>query len=725
MNMKSKVTSTKFALPRWWYLPVLLLGCMVFLQVAHADIPASERQVLLDLYQSTNGNDWTGNTGWNGPAGTECAWYGITCDAAGEHVTGIDLRDNNLSGSLPSSLQGLTNLEYFLVEDNHLSGPIPSLQGLANLRWFDGHNNQLSGAIPSLQGLTSLRDFYVSSNQLSGSIPSLQGLTSIGFFSVSHNQLTGTIPSLQGLTSLYWFEVGTNQLSGSIPSLQGLTSLQYFYVDNNQLSGSIPSLQGLTSLQSFLVNNNQLSGPMPGAPQPNDLMAGYSRLCPNDLNPTPDSDWDAATGITPWFTDCVNAPPTIEINPERLDVSLFAGNVLDETLTITNPGGRDLEWAIEDGSVSLELDDGGLENAWTARRGTEQFIFLNRFSPPPYEFPFQLKEVKVYLNEANKDDRFRLLVYENTLGSSDPANGAHLLYNKVVRASGGGQWNSFALEPPVLLQGPGDMLIGAIALETRGNNYAPIGFDTTTDSKRSWVGTWSGNPDAPEVPELPPNNVWYRVDTPPSPGQPHPGTLMIRGYGKSADCADPVDMPWLSVDPTSGTIVPGNSSAVTVGFDADRIPGTYKAKLCFSSNDPVRPVVLVPVTLKIPSISIGGVHTLGPAVGGFRLYSIEVRNAGADPVSSFAIHATSGVLAPHKACVNNNGKIACALPDTGVLTCQQGDCDVQAPGIPSGGSIQLIGRFDGNDWPQVSVSADVAAGQCGTVDVGNPGVCEN
>ncbi|MBS0569710.1 MAG: hypothetical protein JSS28_03820, partial [Proteobacteria bacterium] len=56
----------------------------------HAAIPASERQVLLNLYAYTDGIDWDPQYqgGWNGPAGTECTWYGITCDAQGATVIG-------------------------------------------------------------------------------------------------------------------------------------------------------------------------------------------------------------------------------------------------------------------------------------------------------------------------------------------------------------------------------------------------------------------------------------------------------------------------------------------------------------------------------------------------------------------------------------------------------------------------------------------------------------
>jgi hypothetical protein len=44
------------------------------------------------------------------------------------------------------------------------------------------------------------------------------------------------------------------------------------------------------------------------------LLAGRSSLCPNFLNHTPDPNWDAATGESPWYTNCVGTvpPPTLQ-----------------------------------------------------------------------------------------------------------------------------------------------------------------------------------------------------------------------------------------------------------------------------------------------------------------------------------------------------------------------------------------------------------------------------
>ena len=67
-----------------------------------------------------------------------------------------------------------------------------------------------------------------------------------------------------------------------------------------------------------------------------------------------------------------------------------------------------------------------------------------------------------------------------------------------------------------------------------------------------------------------------------------------------APCVPPTEVPWISLSPASGNISPGNSDEVTVHMDAsDLTAGTYHANVCVGSNDPVRPLVGVPVTLTV------------------------------------------------------------------------------------------------------------------------------
>lgn len=67
--------------------------------------------------------------------------------------------------------------------------------------------------------------------------------------------------------------------------------------------------------------------------------------------------------------------------------------------------------------------------------------------------------------------------------------------------------------------------------------------------------------------------------------------------GTTQDCLLPE---WLQVDPGSGQLTGGASQPVEVTLDTTGLAaGDHPASLCFASNDPVRPLVVVPVTLTV------------------------------------------------------------------------------------------------------------------------------
>ena len=108
----------------------------------------TDRAALAALYNATNGSSWQDDTNWlsNRPLGE---WHGISTDADGR-VTELSLYDNQLSGSIPSELGNLANLDTLSLYDNQLSESIPSeLGNLDNLEYLYLGGNQLSGCVPA------------------------------------------------------------------------------------------------------------------------------------------------------------------------------------------------------------------------------------------------------------------------------------------------------------------------------------------------------------------------------------------------------------------------------------------------------------------------------------------------------------------------------------------------------------------------------------------------
>ena len=216
---------------------------------------------LVALYNSTDGANWTHHDNWlSGPVST---WYGVTVN--NNRVTGLDLHQNNLTGTIPQEIGDLTNLTRLSLYDNQLAGSIPNeIRNLTNLNYLYLHINQLNGEIPAEIGnLTNLSSLLLQSNQLTGLIPAEIGnLTNLTQLSLWGNQLTGSIPAQIGnLSQLQYLYLSRNQFSGTIPTeLFSLTHLVYLELDNNQFSGALPpEFDRLTNLVKLYLSHNQLS----------------------------------------------------------------------------------------------------------------------------------------------------------------------------------------------------------------------------------------------------------------------------------------------------------------------------------------------------------------------------------------------------------------------------------------------------------------------------------
>lgn len=185
---------------------------------------SSDREALIALYESTRGQRWNNNQNWL-TSKPLAEWYGIQTNAAGR-VTGIDLHENGLRGTLPRELGRLEFMETLNLSSNAVRGTIPSsLGGLARMEKLDLANNDLTGSIPvSLGGMTRLSYLYLHRNRLTGNIPdSLGNLVNLEVLNLSFNVLSGQIPLSLGdilfrRVSLYFYSDGANnRFSGCIP----------------------------------------------------------------------------------------------------------------------------------------------------------------------------------------------------------------------------------------------------------------------------------------------------------------------------------------------------------------------------------------------------------------------------------------------------------------------------------------------------------------------------
>ncbi|WP_296258960.1 M64 family metallopeptidase [uncultured Phocaeicola sp.] len=192
----------------------------------------TDRDILIALYDATNGENWTNNTNWctNAPLSE---WYGVTLDYSQERVQYIHLSYNNLVGSIPEEIGNLTELYTLDLSGNTLTGEIPSSIGNMHiLGYLYLNNNQLTGSIPQEIGnLSDLRACYIYENQLMGNIPSKFGnLINLEYCYLFGNQLTGEVPeTLSRLTKLQAMDFSDNMLGGDVP--EAVTATDWWQIN--------------------------------------------------------------------------------------------------------------------------------------------------------------------------------------------------------------------------------------------------------------------------------------------------------------------------------------------------------------------------------------------------------------------------------------------------------------------------------------------------------------
>ncbi len=189
------------------FFSVFLIGTI------HAQgITVADSNALVDLYNSTGGASWTNKTGWLTTAFAK-DWFGVT--RAGNRVAAIDLSNNNLVGTIPSTIGNLSNLNSLQLFNNKLTGTIPAgLATLLNLTSLGLEQNQLSGQIPAAIGnIGGLTQITLSDNLFTDSIPvTFKNLSFLQKLEIQNNRLD-VLPKLNSIGTLTTLKVEGNRFT--------------------------------------------------------------------------------------------------------------------------------------------------------------------------------------------------------------------------------------------------------------------------------------------------------------------------------------------------------------------------------------------------------------------------------------------------------------------------------------------------------------------------------
>ena len=262
--------------------------------------PAQEKEVLMDLYFSTNGQQWYETSGWNGTTNNtfHCSWYGITCHNNTSYIKSIMLGYNNLDGSLPSNIWKIRNLFSLCIPGNpnlrgslgdlifgntsnlltvsfnaasitgHIPDDIIRLIKLQNFLGCDMNGDGFSGPLPEdIGNMTELRLLCLGGNNFIGEIPrSVSKLKRLFYLDLQNTpgMMHGNLTDLLSLPSMSWLLVSGVKLTGTMPRVLSKKIIVLVF-QGNEIEGTLPQIipKG-KMLQVLNVANNQLTGDIPG-----------------------------------------------------------------------------------------------------------------------------------------------------------------------------------------------------------------------------------------------------------------------------------------------------------------------------------------------------------------------------------------------------------------------------------------------------------------------------
>lgn len=361
---------------------------------------------------------------------------------------------------------------------------------------------------------------------------------------------------------------GTNQLGGIdfyAGSLSGSGETAGYYFDDVSYSETTAAMNPTISLDPTSIDTW--------------AVAGGSSVVPMTVSNTGQADLVFSTNVI-YDLDILKSTP---VNPAPATYAVKR-TLTHTSATATNGGSPNTS----DATAQLHYDgDNASAIGWSSNPIT--VTVAARF-PNAMTVPYagmNLVSVELYINDLNAGtNTCTLKVYKD----GDIYEPGSLIYSQDFTPTGQ-DWNVVTLTTPVPITGD-DLWVGYTFTQADAGIYIPGCDDGTNfNINGDYLSTGVGWSHLSNNPALPYNwNIRANLEGTPIPQ-------------------------WCTVNPTTGTITPGNNLPVDVTCDAtDLTVGTYNAVVRFISNDPVNDMLDVPVTFTVAGVGIDEAGKLGVAI---------------------------------------------------------------------------------------------------------------
>ncbi|EXB59774.1 putative LRR receptor-like serine/threonine-protein kinase [Morus notabilis] len=250
-------------------IPFHIFIFLIFLShgVLSETLQEQERSVLLKLKQHWGNISFMDE--WTPSSNSHCSWPGITCTS--NSVTGLSLRNVNITGPVPSFICDLKNVTTINLGDNYIPGEFPrAVFNCSKLEALDLSENYFVGTLPDdIDKLAKLQRLVLGGNNFTGDIPPVIGkLQELKVLALGSNLFNGSLaPEIGDLSNLEDLRLANNGLlvRSELPSnYTQLRKLKILWVFNSNLIGEIPqSIGDMEALEWVDLSRNDLHGKIP------------------------------------------------------------------------------------------------------------------------------------------------------------------------------------------------------------------------------------------------------------------------------------------------------------------------------------------------------------------------------------------------------------------------------------------------------------------------------